>query len=403
MFLVLFLKQKTRAIIKIALFICLKTYYNNKEVSGEDIKMNFNKLSLIEKFGQTILLGLDTYEINDEIIKIIEDYKIGGVVLYKKNYTSIQNMIDFINNLKKYNQKNKIPLFIAIDQENGRVNRFPKDIICIRSALKQSNTHNIKLINAINLLTCYVLNSVGVNMNFAPVLDILHNDKNRAIGNRSYGYNIEDVIKYGIPFMHAMQKNSIISVVKHFPGHGATNKDSHFIIPKIKDVNILENEDIKPFYTAINEGADALMVGHLKLKGFGSKPASINKKIIQEYLIKENRFNGLIITDDLRMNILQRIYGLKNCVKNSINAGNNMVMIKYQKGDYKLYQKIFKSVQLCEIDPELINNSAKKIIAMKKKYNVNNEIIRNKLDIDLINSKIKKFNDMIDRENEIIL
>ena len=360
--------------------------------------MDFNKLSLTEKFGQTILLGLDVYEINNEIIRIIEDYKIGGVVLYKKNYTSVESMTEFINKLKSYNSINKIPLFIAIDQENGRVNRLPKELNGIKSALSQAKTKNMKIINAINELTSYILKSVGVNMNFAPVLDILRNDKNRAIGNRSYGYNSNDVTKYGIPFMQTLQRNNIISVVKHFPGHGATNKDSHFIIPKIYDIKRLENEDIKVFDNAINACADALMVGHLKLKGYGFKPATINKKVIQKYLIDRYKYNGLIITDDLRMNFLQKIYGLKKCVKNSINAGNNMIMIKYQKGDYKLYQKLLNLVKQCEIDPELVNNSAKKIVNMKKKYKVDDTEILNELNIKLINKKIKELNDLIDRE-----
>ena len=233
-------------------------------------------------------------------------------------------------------------------------------------------------------------------MNFAPVLDIVRSEKNKVIGNRSYGNSKEDVIKYAIPFMKTMQARNIISVIKHFPGHGATNKDSHFLIPKIKDIKTLEKEDIKVFESAIDAGADALMVDHLKLKGYGRKPASINKKIIQRYLI-DNNFKGLIITDDLRMNFLQRIYGLKKCVKESINAGINIVMIKYQKGDYKLYQKLFKMVKLCEIDPELINNSAKKIVEIKTKYQVTNEKVTNKMNINLINNKIRKINNLIEK------
>ena len=357
--------------------------------------MNFNKLSLTEKFGQTLLLGLDTYEINDEIIRIIEDYKIGGVVLYKKNYTSIDTMTDFINKLKKINEMNKVPLFIAIDQENGRVNRFPKDIIRISSALKQAQTKDMNIINAVNELTTYLLKSVGINMNFAPVLDIVRSDNNKAIGNRSYGNNKEDVIKYALPFMNCMQKNNIISVVKHFPGHGATNKDSHFIIPKVKNIELLEKEDIDVFNAAFKNNSDAVMVGHLRLKGYGRKPASINKKIIDKYL---NGFNGLIITDDLRMNFLQRIYGLKNCVKTSINAGNNIIMIKYQKGDYKLYGKLLKMLKQCEIDPEIVNNSAKKIIEFKKKYKISDELVANKLNISFLNDRIKKINDLIDEK-----
>ena len=201
--------------------------------------MNFKKLNLEEKFGQMIILGLDVYDINEEIIEIIKKYKIGGVILYKKNYTSIETMIAVINKLKTLNKDNKIPLFISIDQENGRVNRLPKDINRIYSANKQAKTKNIKIVNACNELTGYLLKQVGVNMNFAPTLDIVRNDKNKAIGNRSYGDNCKDVLEYGLPFMQTLKENKIISVIKHFPGHGATNKDSHIVLPKIKNIEKL--------------------------------------------------------------------------------------------------------------------------------------------------------------------
>lgn len=360
--------------------------------------MNFNKLSLEEKFGQMIIIGLDVYDINDELIDIIKKYKIGGVILYKKNYTSLETMVELVNKLKKINEDNKIPLFISIDQENGRVNRFPKDIAKIYSALKQAKTKNINIINAVNEITSYLLSSVGVNMNFAPVLDIVRSDKNKAIGNRSYSDNVNDVIKYGIPFMKEMQKNNIISVVKHFPGHGATNRDSHFLIPKIKDVKTLEKEDIVVFEEAIKNGADAILIGHLSLKGYGLKPATINKKIIQKFLIDKYQYNGLVITDDLRMNNLKYIYGLKKSFKESIEAGNNIIMVKYKKGDAtKLYKPLFKMINQCEIDPELIHNSAKKIVSLKKKYKVTHEMINPKLQINLINNKIQKINKAIDK------
>lgn len=359
--------------------------------------VNFNKLSIEEKFGQMFILGLDVYDINDEIIDIIKKYKIGGIVLYKKNYTSIETMAKFINKIKEINKDNKIPLFISIDQENGRVNRLPKEINTIYSALKQADTKNMKIINAVNDITTYILKSVGVNMNFAPVLDIHTFEKNKAIGNRSYGRCREDVLKYAMPFMKTMQENGIVAVVKHFPGHGHTSKDSHFVLPRIKDVDGLK-EDLNVFYDAIDAGTDAIMIGHLALKGYGLKPASINKAIINDFLISKKDFKGLIISDDLRMNSLKLIFGIKKSINKSIDAGNNMIMIKYKKNDSKKIFKYFSNkVKNFEIDPEIIDRNAKKIIAMKKKYKITDEELNPSLNIDLINDKIKKINDLIEK------
>ena len=359
--------------------------------------MNLNKKTFEEKFGQMLLLGLDVYEINDEIIKLIEKYKIGGVVLYRKNYTSIESMIDIVNRLKKINRGNKSPLFIAIDQENGRVNRFPKDITRIHSPYKQGKTENMKIINSVNEITTYLLKSVGVNMNFAPVLDINRDNKNKIVSNRSYGMNKDDVIKYGIPFMNCMQDNGIISVIKHFPGHGATDKDSRFGMPFLGSIDELQ-DDLYPFMYAIKNNCEAIMTGHLRIKGYGLKPVTYNKRIIDECLKNKYSYNGLIVTDDLRMGIM-RFFNLKKRIVKSIEAGNDIIMVKYKKGDIsRVYKDLYKMVRDYEIDIEKINNSYKKIVSIKKKYNITDELISTNLDIELINKRIKKINDVIDKE-----
>lgn len=358
------------------------------------IKMNFNKLSIEEKFGQMILLGLDVYDINEEIIELIQKYKIGGVVLYKKNYISYESMINVINKLKNANKGNKVPLFIGIEQENGRVNRLPKDIIRIKSVYKQAKTNNMKVINSINEITTYMLKSAGVNLNFAPVIDI-KSDKNKVIGNRSYGDNSKEVIKYGIPLMKTLQENNIISVIKYFPKIGATNRDNFLFLPKTK----ITSEEMKVLGESINLGADAIMVSHIKVNGYGLKPASINKKLIKEELINKYNYNGLLITDDLRINALKNFYGVKRCIKKSIEAGINIQFIKYKKNDKnKLFKDLLKMVKYFEIDIDLINESAKKIVDYKNKYNINDNMISTSIELNMINDKIKKINNYIEKE-----
>lgn len=358
-----------------------------------------SKLSLMEKFGQMIILGLDTYEINDEIVEIIEKYKIGGVILYKKNYTSLDTMLEFINKLKNINSKNKIPLFIAIDQENGVVNRLPKDIVNLTSPAKLGKMQNELVVKAANEITTYILKEAGINMNLAPVLDINYYTKSK-FASRCYGSSKEDVIKYGLPLMKMLQKNQIISVVKHFPGHGLTNKDSHFMVPKVANVKMAQ-ENIEVFREAISSGADVIMVDHVKVKGYGMKPICLNKKFIQKNLIEDLNYKGLIMTDDLRMGTMPYLHKVKKSIPMAINAGCNIVMIKYKKKNLKLFRKLEDLVKYCEIDPELIDKSAKKIINIKKKYELSNEKINSNIKIDLVNNKIKKINTLVEKSINI--
>lgn len=360
--------------------------------------MSINKLSLEDKFGQMLIIGLDVYEINDEIIKLIENYKIGGVILYGKNYTSVETMVNVVNKLKKINRNNKNPLFIGIDQENGKVNRLPKELLRIKSPYKQGMTENINVINSINEITTYVLKSVGINMNFAPVLDINRDYKNKIIGSRSYGKNKDDVIKYGIPFMKCLQNNGIISVIKHFPGHGATDRDSRIGIPRLENIEIIENEDMKPYEIAIKNGCDAIMTAHLRIKGYGLRPVTYNKKIIEDCLLNKYNYNGLIVTDDLRMG-LKRFSNIKKRIVKCVESGNNLIVVKYKKGDLlRIYKDLYKMVKNYEVDIEKIDTSYKKIVSMKNKYNINDSEISTKIDVDLINKKIKKINEFIDNE-----
>ncbi|MBQ9854356.1 MAG: glycoside hydrolase family 3 protein [Bacilli bacterium] len=344
-----------------------------------------------EKFGQMLMLGLNVYDLNDNIINIIKEYKIGGVVLYKKNYSDIKSMIKFINKLKEINENNH-PLFIAIDQENGRVNRLPSEILRMPSANKLAKSKNIEIVNECNEIMTNILSSVGINMNLAPVLDIIRDNNNKVIGNRSYGDNYKDVVKYGLPLAKTLKEGGIIPVIKHFPGHGITKGDSHIVIPKIKDVEEMEKNDLKVFEEAMQNDIDAIMVGHLRIKGYGLKPATMNKKIIDKYLYL---YDGLIVTDDIKMNIIKYVFGLKRIIKNCIEANMNVIMIKYEKNDEKTFDKIIKMIENNEIDNKLIEKSYEKIINIKNKYKLNNDTITTKLELEKINSRISSINNLV--------
>lgn len=351
-------------------------------------------MNIKDKFMQMIMIGMDIDKFNDEVIKLIRDYKIGGVVLYKKNYNSIDEMQKLINKLKDTN-KNNTPLFIAIDQENGRVNRIPDEIERIYSVGKQASTKNDDIIHKCNKITSNILRDVGVNMNLAPVVDINY-DNSKIIGNRSYGSSASEVIRYATISMNDYKEEGIIPVVKHFPGHGLVNTDSHYLMPVISDTKKME-DDLLVYDSLIKSGCDALMVGHLKVSGYGSEPATFNKNIIKKYLIDRYNYQGLIITDDLRMNTMKYIYGIKNMVNKSIQAGSNILMIKYKRGDTrKLYKDLYKMVDKGKIDNKLIEDSYNKIINIKNKYKISNDKNDVVIDIDKINKEIRCVNKEID-------
>lgn len=360
--------------------------------------MKIENLNIEEKIGQMLIISLEEKEITTKTINIIQKYNIGGIILYRKNYENYEEMLRLINKLKEINRVNEIPLFISIDQEGGRVNRMPPEILNLKSANKLSSTGDIEKVKESAKIISEMLIKTGINMNYSPVLDIKNFKEDHAIGDRCYGEDKENVSKYGIEFMKELSKGGVLPVSKHFPGHGATKQDSHIMLPIVrKSKEKLENEDIYPFKRAIQEGAQAIMIGHILAKDIDKKyPASLSKEIIQKYIIEKLNFNGLVITDDLNMLAIRLRYSKKRTVKLAINAGNNMLMIghNYCKIE-KIIKYIIKKIEKGEIDINSINESVEKIISIKKKYNVNDNEVTTGLDIEDINKKIEELNSKI--------
>lgn len=356
-----------------------------------------SNMSLEEKIAQMLIIDLKAETDHEKIISLIEKIPFGGIVLYKRNYKDYSNMIELINKVKETNQKSSnVPIFISMDQEGGRVNRIPEPIHRLKSAYTYAKTENVQVVKESADILAYILANSGINFNYAPVLDIKRFDDSHPIGDRCYGDNKEDVVKYGTIVLKQMQEKNVVPVAKHFPGHGATHQDSHFFLPVIsKDIENLE-EDMYPFEKAIESGCDAIMIGHLVIKKLDRRrPASLSKKVINELLVKKYGYKGLIVSDDLKMKAVALRYRPQVAVRLSIIAGNDLSIISGDiKRTEKIIQYIAKMVRKGKISQEQIDNSVKKILEIKKKYQINDDKI-NEIDTDKVNQRIDKLNKKI--------
>lgn len=346
-----------------------------------------------------MIVGMESNYITDRIKKLILKYKIGGIILYRKNFNTYQDLLKLVKDLQELNSVNKVPLFIAIDQEGGRVNRMPKEIQNLPPANKIANLKDIEIVNEAASITGEILKKSGFNMNFAPVLDIKRFGNKHAIGDRCFGENVEDVCKYGINTMRKLQEQEVISVIKHFPGHGATKRDSHYMLPLInKDIEKLEKEDMKVFEEAIKNGADAIMVGHLQIKNVtGVYPASLSRKFIGNYLRKKYKYNGVVITDDLKMKAIKFIYGPNLAIRKAFEAGNDIVVFRFnKKEEERAIEQIVKLVKENKIKQGRINRSVNRVLKLKEKYNISDFKNCNGIDIENINNRITKIREKVE-------
>ena len=354
--------------------------------------------NLEEKIGQMVIIRMFGKEITEELIEMIRDYKVGGIILYSRNYDSYEEMMNLVNQLKELNKKyNKYPLFISTDQEGGRVNRMPREFKNINSASKLISNESESLVEEAGRVTGCMLNISGFNMNFAPVLDIQRFDDTHAIGDRCFGKLKEDVSRFAIPYMKAMKNENVISVVKHFPGHGATKKDSHFLLPIVtKPLEELERDDMEPFVDAINNGADAIMVSHIIISKVDKLyPASISRKFIKEYLKDKYDYKGLIITDDLKMKSISILYGYKRAFTRAIFAQNDIVMIGATYDHVKAcINEAKKMINKSAFLQKQVDESFEKIISKKEEYGIKDDKVEMLSDeaINKLNKRIEEIN-----------
>lgn len=368
----------------------ISIYTKLKDVRKEE-NLVFTEMSLEEKVGQMIFAGITGTSISKETKQLVSGDKVGGIIFFKDNLQNVNQAITLINSIKAESNHNKIPLLLGVDQEGGRVSRLPK-LTSLPTNREIGEQNNETLSYRIGNLLGQELKAFGLNINFAPVLDVNSNAKNPVIGDRSFGNNADIVSKLGIRTMQGIQSQNVISVVKHFPGHGDTGVDSHLELPviqkSIEDLNALE---LIPFKNAIADSADVIMIAHILLPKIDPIfPSSLSHEIITGILREQLRFNGVVITDDMTMNAIKGNYEIGQATVEAVKAGNDMVLIAHEYRNVKrAIEAIVQAVNTGELTEDRINASVNRVLSLKEKYKVSNNQVK-EVDIEQINQSIEQ-------------
>lgn len=348
------------------------------------------KMTIDEKIGQMILVGIDGYALNENTKSLIQKYKVGGVILFADNVQETNQLLQLLNSLKSENLQNKIPLFLSVDEEGGRVTRMPSEFKKFPTNKAIGKINDEMLSYNIGGSIAYEIGSFGFNMNFAPVLDVNSNPNNPVIGNRSFGTNVDIVSRLGIQTMKGIQSQNIIPVVKHFPGHGDTSVDSHMGLPSVNnDLKRLKSFELEPFADAIKNNADAVMIAHILLPKIDKEnPSSMSKMIITDILRTDLKFNGVIITDDMTMGAITKNYNISEAAIKSVKAGTDIVLVCHgYDNEIAVINALKNSVAKGDISEKRIDESVYRIIMLKEKYKLEDEVIKS-VDVNGINNKI---------------
>lgn len=295
-------------------------------------------------------------------------HPLGGLIFFTHDIQSKTQFKNFIDGIKS---KSSAPLFLSIDQEGGRVERTEnihnkKKYLSARFAYEKDGEFLRNQTKQIAL----ELKNFGINLNFAPCIDVNTNPNNPIIGERSFSDNPDEVIKAQTIVIKEYQANGILPCVKHFPGHGDADTDSHLSLPVIDlPLDIMEKIHIKPFKSAIENGIEMIMAAHLHCTCFDKEtiPASLSKNALG-YLRNVLNYKGIIISDDMIMKGVSAYGAAEACVK-GIKAGLNMFI--YRNSTPETIAAIEKIAELAKSDTELSNcieNSYNLICRLKQKY-----------------------------------
>ena len=351
---------------------------------------------LKKQIAQMLIVGFNgsTLTKDNPIYTDIKDLGIGGIILFSRNadktQTKLTKNIQNFNQLKKLNEDlqniSEIPLFISIDQEGGFVSRLSPSyfVVSTYSAGFLGQKNDLKFTRAEAEKTAKTLSQLGININFAPVVDLDLNKNSRIISGlkRSYSSNPKIVSAHAKEVILAHNKYGIITTLKHFPGHGSAQGDTHQGFVDI--TNTYTKEEILPYKTLINEKiAKGVMISHLYNKNIdGNYPASMSYNFVTKKLIKELNFEGLIFTDDIQMDALRNNYSFSETLEKAIMAGCDVIVIGNNLFNDKEVTKnaveiIFNLVKNGVIPKERIAFSYDKIIKakeeLKKIENANRE------------------------------
>ena len=313
-----------------------------------------------KKIYQMFILG--TGELDKTLLE-----GLGGVILFSKDITSQENLINLIKEIKT---KSVIPPFISIDQEGGRVERT-ENITPKRLSAKYAFEKGETFLKQQTTSMAEELQNYGFNLNFAPCADVNTNPNNPIIGERAFSNNPDDVIK-GVKIISDIYKeHRIIPCIKHYPGHGDANADSHKTLPEINlSMEEMEKYHIKPFKESIEYGIDMIMAAHLHCTCFDNDiiPTSLSNNALS-YLRNNLNFKGIIISDDMVMKGIQYDAG-EACIK-GIHAGLNMFIYR-EANDVSLgaIEAVIKEAEKNQEFMHKIETSYTKIITLKEKYRI---------------------------------
>ena len=369
--------------------------------------------SLDLKIGQMLLIGFPKPEVDAKVLEEVRQGKVGSLIIFEKNIPPRNSFVGLKKIIWTYQQAAPIPLFISIDQEGGRVNRlkdkygFPRSI----TAEAMGKAKSLDTVRFYSEATAATLAGLGINVNFAPVVDLASNPTNPIIAKygRAFSANEDSVSLLAKEFIKGHRKFNVLTALKHFPGHGSSKDDTHLGIADV--TNTWESRELEPYQRLIDSGyVDAVMTSHIvnkKLDPDGN-PGTLSHDILTGILREKLHFDGVVFTDDMQMHAITKHYGLEEAIRLAIQAGvdimtfSNNISGSDERTVDKVHSIIRDMVMKGVITEARIDESFDRIIKLKKQLASDYKVALLKQELEAVKAALENAVEVVREANQAV-
>ena len=324
---------------------------------------------LREKIGQMFMVGCQAEHLAASEQLIIGEFRFGGFILFKRNCSDPTQIASLCRKLWDTDDDN--PPFIAIDEEGGRVHRLPEPFTHFPAAAQIGAKCDTALARQLGRAIAEELKLIGVNLNFAPVLDVNSNPANPVVGDRAFGSDPERVIEIGSAWVEGLREGNIVPCGKHFPGHGGTDKDSHFALPTVnKSLAELRTGELPPFIHACRERIECLMTAHVLYPALDPIfPATLSEPIVTELLRHQLGYDGVVFSDDMEMKAISAHFSVEDATMRALQAGIDILLYCHDiENAVKAFELLCNEAERDPFVRARIDASHRRISELKRRY-----------------------------------
>ncbi len=320
-----------------------------------------------EIVGELFITGFSGLEVADETAAFLAQAKIGGVLLFAHNFENPAQVAELTNQIQE--SRSELPLWVSVDHEGGRVQRFKRGFTRIPDATTIGATQSPQLAFEISELIARELHAVGINLNFCPVADIATNPKNPVLGNRSFGSTPDLVAKMVSAVIRGHLVRGIQPCLKHFPGHGDTSTDSHFALPRIDTpLEILKEREFIPFLKGFRSKCSMVMSAHILNSQLDPHwPATLSTRILQEILRGDLGYSGVIVSDDMEMKAMTDHFGAQEVPVRALQAGCDLLIYRTEGACRIAYEAVVRALEEKTLDASIVLDSVHRVRTLKKR------------------------------------